>query len=463
MEAQSEKTEHKPQQDEAPRLIKEKNAMKTPIQNFFITLALFAGTYSAAAQTSFVLATNYPVSSPYDVTAADVNGDDKMDLIIVNEYDDYSLSTLTVMTNNGSGGFAVSATLAVGVRPSQVVAADVNGDGKVDLICCNNRSSTLTIYTNDGSGGFMLSSTPSVGLHPICVVAADVNGDGKVDLISANVDAATLTVLTNDGSGGFVISSTPDIGLHCTWLVAADVNGDGKVDLIGAYGYDNYVNVWTNNGSGAFALSSTIAAVNVGDFTTADVNGDGKVDLILNELNNNDLVIYTNDGSGGFTSSSTNSVGGFPNYVVAADVNGDGKVDLICANWNNGSTGSLSVLTNNGCGGFVTAATLDSGFAPLSVVTADVNGDGKPDLISANFYANTVTMWLNTSVNPAPPLGITMVSSLPVVVWPAAATNFVLQMTTNLASGNWVTVTNGVPFIGLQITNAPGTAFFRLH
>jgi sugar lactone lactonase YvrE len=65
---------------------------------------------------------------------------------------------------------------------------------------------------------------------------------------------------------------------------------------------------------------------------------------------------------------------------------------------------------------------------------------------------------------PAPPLGITMVGNLPVVVWPAAATNYVLQMTTNLASGNWVTVTNGIPFSGLQITNAPpGAAFFRLH
>jgi hypothetical protein len=61
-------------------------------------------------------------------------------------------------------------------------------------------------------------------------------------------------------------------------------------------------------------------------------------------------------------------------------------------------------------------------------------------------------------------LGITMVGNLPVVVWPAAATNYVLQMTTNLASGNWVTVTNGIPFSGLQITNAPpGAAFFRLH
>ena len=68
-----------------------------------------------------------------------------------------------------------------------------------------------------------------------------------------------------------------------------------------------------------------------------------------------------------------------------------------------------------------------------------------------------------TAVPPPPTVGITTVDSLPVVIWPSAGTNFTLQMTTNLASGNWVTVTNGVPFFGLQITNAPGTAFFRLH
>jgi len=61
-----------------------------------------------------------------------------------------------------------------------------------------------------------------------------------------------------------------------------------------------------------------------------------------------------------------------------------------------------------------------------------------------------------------PALGISTVSNLPVVVWPASATNCVLQMTTNLSSGNWVTVTNGIPFNGLQITNAPSNAFFQL-
>src|SRR6266568_5027479 len=81
---------------------------------------------------------------------------------------------------------------------------------------------------------FTLSSTPGVGINPNSVVAADVNGDGKVDLISANQTDFTLSVLTNDGSGGFVLAATLGIGLYPVAVTAADLNGDGKVDLISA-------------------------------------------------------------------------------------------------------------------------------------------------------------------------------------------------------------------------------------
>jgi len=97
------------------------------------------------------------------------------------------------------------------------VAADVNGDGKMDLISANLGPSampigtTLTVLTNNGSGLFALSSSPTVGPGPNAVVAADVNGDGKVDLISANFGTNTLTVLTNNGSGGFARASSASV------------------------------------------------------------------------------------------------------------------------------------------------------------------------------------------------------------------------------------------------------------
>ncbi len=357
-----------------------------------VNLALNSGGSIRLGTGDFILNSSPGVgNTPNSVTAADVNGDGKVDLISAN----YAANTLTVLTNNGSGGFMLASSPAVGSHPYSVVAADVNGDGKPDLISANFSASTLTVLTNNGSGGFVLASSPGVGTGPFSVVAADVNGDGKPDLISANYSASTLTVLTNNGSGGFALASTLTAGSSPESVTAADVNGDGRLDLICANSGNNTLTVLTNNGSGGFVLSSSPG---VGSFptsvTAADVNGDGKVDLISANLSASTLTVLTNNGSGGFVLASSPGVGSFPSSVTAADVNGDGKVDLITAN---GLTNTLSVLTNNGSGGFVLASSLSLGSSPQSVTAADVNGDGKLDLISANGVANNLTVWFNAT------------------------------------------------------------------
>jgi len=138
-----------------------------------------------------------------------------------------------VLTNNGSGVFVSNATYTVGHEPFSVIAADINGDGKVDLISAN-QGGTLSVLTNNGTGGFGSNATYNVGGDLVSVVAADVNGDGYVDLICANQNSNTLTVLTNDGSGNFTLASSPTVGYGPCSVTAADVNGDGKLDLISA-------------------------------------------------------------------------------------------------------------------------------------------------------------------------------------------------------------------------------------
>ena len=368
--------------------------MKT-IQTLIICCVI---SFTLKAQVSFVLSSSPGVGSdPNSVAVADVNGDGKVDLICANYYG----NSLTVLTNNGGGGFVQSGTYtSVGSSPISVTAADVNGDGKMDLICMG---STLTVLTNNGTGGFVLSGQYPVGASS--VTAADVNGDGKVDLICANWGSSgqgnTLTVLTNNGSGGFVLAGTYTVGNGPYSVAAADVNGDGKMDLICANSSGNTLSVLTNNGSGGFGLAGTYTVGSGPAFVAAaDVNGDGKVDLICANWGGgggNTLTVLTNNGSGGFGLASTLTVGSGPRCVATADVNGNGRVDLISANiYGN----SLSVLTNNGSGGFVLATNLSGFNAPNCVTAADINGDGKVDLIVANGGNMTLSLLTNATVFP---------------------------------------------------------------
>ena len=244
-------------------------------------------------------------SGTVSVTTADVNKDGSLDLICANFGNDQQ-SSLSVLTNNGSGAFTTAATVNVGVGSAyaaySVTTADTQNDGWPDLICVNTGASglstNLSVFTNNHSGGFSLASTPGVGGGPVSVVAADVNNDGWMDLICANAGSGngnTLSVLTNNHSGGFALSSTLVVGRGVHSVVAVDVSGDGWVDLICANAVDNTLSVLTNNGSGGFALCGTYGVGSTPlSVTAADVNGDGYVDLICANSGSNTVSVLTN-------------------------------------------------------------------------------------------------------------------------------------------------------------------------
>jgi hypothetical protein len=336
-------------------------------------------------------------SIPYSVAAADVNGDGKPDLVVAN----YGSRSVSVLRGNGDGAFQPQQTFAAGNGPAAVAVADVNGDGKPDVIVANSNDNTVSVLLGNGDGTFQPQETVNVGVQPIAVTAADINGDGKLDLIVANAGDNTVSVLLGNGDGTFQPQQTVNAGGAPSAVAVADANGDGKPDLIVANRSDNTVSVLLGNGDGSFQPQRTFP-VGAEPFALAvvDVNGDGEPDLVVANRSDNTVSVLLGDGHGAFQPAPFSSPGlpsgaffaGFgPSGLAVADVNGDGKPDLIVTNL---LVNTVSVLLSNGAGNFQPPQTFATGTYPVAVAAADVNGDGRPDVIVTNRGDNTVTVLL---------------------------------------------------------------------
>jgi uncharacterized repeat protein (TIGR01451 family) len=323
------------------------------------------------------------------VAVADLNGDGKGDLVSVN----YSSNSVSVLLSNGNGTVAAQQTFATGTNPVSVVVSDVNGDGKADLLVVNEGGNSVSVLLGNGNGTFAAQQTFATGAQPLSVAVADVNGDGKADLIVANQSRAStsVSVLLGNGNGTFATQQTFATGVLPTSVAVSDVNRDGKPDLIVANEADGSVSVLLGNGNGTFAAQQTFATgVNPFSVAASDVNGDGIPDLVVANEGSNSASVLLGNGNGTFAAQQTFATGDEPLSVVVSDVNGDGKADLIVAN---NADDSVSVLLGNGNGSFAAEQTFASGEGPSSVAVSDLNGDGKADLVVANF-SNSVSVLL---------------------------------------------------------------------
>jgi len=363
-------------------------------------------------------------SSPQSVTTADINGDGKTDQIVVNNAsDNVSVRLNTTTPGAPTPAFAAQQTFATGTSPTAVTTADVNGDGKPDLIVVNGGSSNLSVLLNTTAPGattpsFVTQQTFAAGTSPSSVTTADINGDGKPDLIVANSTDHTVSVLLNNTVTGattptFALQKTFATGGYAAAVKAADLNGDGRADLIVANKNSDTVSVLRNTTTPgattpAFATQQSLAVgTSPTAVTAADVNGDGKPDLIVANSADNALSVLLNTTTTGattltFATQQTFATGAQPYAVTATDVNGDGKPDLVVTNK---AGGTLSLLLNVTAPGatapdFAAQQTFATGTQPAAVTAADLNGDGKPDLVVANGQDGTTSVLLNTTAAP---------------------------------------------------------------
>ncbi len=319
----------------------------------------------------FLPAVVYPSAGVFgtSVAVADLNHDGKPDLVVANGYNGSIPGNggVGVLLGNGNGTFQPAITYdsgGPGAFGNSVAIADVTGDGKLDLVVvdsCNdgfcNGGNWVAVLKGNGDGTFRKALKHRSAGASWQAKVADVNGDGIPDLL-------------------------------------VDFNGDGKLDAVvtsfcstdGCIGGHGTVGMFLGNGDGTFqpvvnyftgGAASAVAA--------ADINGDGKLDVVVANGGSSTLSVLRGNGDGTLQPPTFYSVPGYTTSIVVADVNEDGKLDLIAGNGDYTVVGGASVLLGNGDGTFqspTTYSSLEYGAGPVAI--ADLNGDGRPDLLVTN-------------------------------------------------------------------------------
>ena len=354
----------------------------------------------------------------------DLNGDGKADIVSVG-------GSLGVMLGNGDGTFQPQVVYnSGGSYADYVVIADVNGDGKPDVVVSNQNVALLSadggvgVLLGNGDGTFQAAVSYDAGaMQSYSVAVADLNGDHHPDIVVTTFYAAnaynndyadgSVGVLLGNGDGSFQPVVNYYSGGGQTYGVAiADLNGDGKPDLLvanasvgkGSGGNDNALGVLLGNGDGTFQHATSYATGAIGGFSVvvADMNGDGKADAVMSEQypgpNGPAAVgVMLGNGDGSFRAPVIYASETYAdNTIAAVDVNGDGKLDMVIAARGiscTGCVGGVSVMLGNGNGTFQSPVAYGTGTSnpTYSVAVADLNGDGKPDIVAASSCISNIS------------------------------------------------------------------------
>ncbi len=305
-----------------------------------------------------------------------------------------SASAPLLITANSSNSFVKTSTIVNGNTPLSIAIGDFDGDGKADFVTANYGARALSIFLGNGDGTFRSQVNAYVlSENPWSVAVGDFNRDGKSDLVVAT-SPGFLKILLGNGDGTFQPAVSYAGSLYSTSVAVGDFNGDGKADLVSGNGPDG-ISILLGNGDGTFQSAVNYAIGNSANFVAiGDFNGDGRPDVVTASGGSPGTVsILLGNGDGTLQSAASYAVGGGPSSVAIGDFNGDGKLDLATSN---AQGVSLSVLLGNGDGTFQSAVSYGvvSPSAATFVTAADINGDGKCDLISTNPGAETVGVWL---------------------------------------------------------------------
>ncbi|MFN0085202.1 MAG: FG-GAP-like repeat-containing protein [Blastocatellia bacterium] len=351
---------------------------------------------------------------PQQAVVRDFTGDGRADLVVSNPGRVNGNGVLSLFAGNGAGALAAARNYAAPIKPSRTLVVDFNRDGKADLLAlgggcepetCPN-DGVVAIRPGDGAGGFGPPVEFRAGNNPIAVADGDFNGDQRGDLAVANAGSKTLSILTAAAAGGFNPAVTVLLPEKPRAILAGDFNGDNRLDLVVSSlefnnGYRFYL--LTGDGAGGFAAALPFPIEQgLVSLLAADFNNDGRLDLLGSTLlgcgsNQNRIYLLTGRGDGSFNAPFRTAAGTDASAMRAADLDGDGRLDLVAAN---PCGHAVMVFSGDGAGALgapmsyplATAGPFDQAGRDLQL--ADFNSDARPDVVVTNANIDAIEVLL---------------------------------------------------------------------
>ena len=345
-----------------------------------------------------------PVSAGGEhVALGDIDGDGRTDAVTAED-----VSGIAVLLGTPGGAFA-PAVYDDTVRAVGLALADLDGDGRTDAVAIDWLPEYLeddllrpghvggySLHFNDGHGAFRTSARYVPYPDIVAIAVGDLDGDGKPDLALAGQQdswgqkSPWLSIQLNDGHGSFDRKDPLTVDGTPSALTVGDFDSDGRTDLALTSSDDGSVSIYLNAGAATFRKAGRIEAGKGAGFAAvaaADLDGNGTIDLAVGNSANQSVSVLLRRVNGDFAPAITSQLTGAPSTLAVADLNGDGRREVIAV-----VDTSVDVLVNAGHGDFEAARSFNGGGAPLSAAAADLNGDGLTDLVVGNAFGTVCTL-----------------------------------------------------------------------
>jgi hypothetical protein len=334
-------------------------------------------------------------------TLADINGDGKLDLVTSL----YLTDSVSVQLGKGDGTFQPATTILIapGFGPAENHLVSLRGNGTLDLVVASFNINQIAVLLGNGNGTFGSPVFYTVGTAtnaPTSLTTGDFNHDGELDVAVANTFDNTISVLIGNGTGALTVLGAPiPVGHEPQAIRAGDFNGDGYSDLAVANYRDGTVTTLLNNRNGTFTATTISVGSGAGSGPQAlAINGSGATLLLaVANYKDNTVSVFPSNGSGAFGPQTIVTVDKGPDDVNFADLNGDGLPDLVVSNY---TSGTVSLVLEKLGGGYSVLGPFKVGNNPYSAAVGDLDLDGTPDIVVSNCFSNdTGTLLSGTQIS----------------------------------------------------------------